>query len=108
MKAALRLACLTLLPLALAACGKAEKSEKAGAGGEILPGSASDAMLPLDTVKSQPPLAPPPTESVHRGKAGGDAEATASDAAEPGDAASDAAAPPAVTPPPPAAEAPAE
>ena len=28
------------------------------AGGEILPGSASDAMLPLDTVTSQPPLAP--------------------------------------------------
>ena len=50
------LASLTLL----AGCGgEAKKDRTAGtAGGEILPGSASDAMLPLDTVRSQPPLAP--------------------------------------------------
>ena len=46
--------------LALAGC-KGEPKKDAGAGtaqGEVLPGSASDAMLPLDTVKSQAPLAP--------------------------------------------------
>ena len=46
--------------LALAGC-KGEAKKDAGAGtaqGEVLPGSASDAMLPLDTVKSQAPLAP--------------------------------------------------
>jgi hypothetical protein len=47
------------LALALAACGAEKKDEGAGtAAGEILPGSASDAMLPLDTVRSQAPLAP--------------------------------------------------
>ena len=46
--------------LGLAGC-KGEAKKDAGAGtaqGEVLPGSASDAMLPLDTVKSQAPLAP--------------------------------------------------
>ena len=46
--------------LALAGC-KGDTKKDAGAGtaqGEVLPGSASDAMLPLDTVKSQAPLAP--------------------------------------------------
>ena len=40
---------------------KGEPKPDAGAGtaqGEVLPGAASDAMLPLDTVKSQAPLAP--------------------------------------------------
>jgi hypothetical protein len=53
-----RLACLIALPLALAACGSKEPDAKARAAGEILEGSVSDAMLPLDTVRSQPPLAP--------------------------------------------------
>jgi len=46
--------------LALTGC-KGDAKKDAGAGkaqGEVLPGSASDAMLPLDTVKSQAPLAP--------------------------------------------------
>ena len=45
--------------LALSAC-KAEPNKAVGgtAQGEVLPGSASDAMLPLDTLKSQAPLAP--------------------------------------------------
>lgn len=85
MNAAFRLACLFALPLALAACGQEKPEEKARAGGEILPGSASDAMLPVDTLRSQPPAAPP-SESRVAGK--GDAEAAAS--GEPG-AASDAA-----------------
>ena len=46
--------------LALSGC-KGDPQKDAGAGtaqGQVLPGSASDAMLPLDTVKSQAPLAP--------------------------------------------------
>lgn len=46
--------------LCLSGC-KGEPKPGAGAGtaqGEVLPGAASDAMLPLDTIKSQAPLAP--------------------------------------------------
>ena len=46
--------------VALSGC-KGDPQKDAGAGtaqGQVLPGSASDAMLPLDTVKSQAPLAP--------------------------------------------------
>ena len=64
---------------ALAGCNQSKKDEGAGtAAGEILPGSASDAMLPYDTVRSQPPLAPPPSAS---GKPGAKAEAGEADAA---------------------------
>jgi hypothetical protein len=50
---------IVLLALALGACNQTAPKQTGGtAGGEILPGSASDAMLPLDTVRSQPPLAP--------------------------------------------------
>jgi len=102
MKPALRLAflaaCVVALPLATAACkGEKKAAEAADAEGEILPGSASDAMLPYDTVRSQPPLAPPPAASGKPGaKAGGDeaaaddsgeAASTATEAAAPGDAA---------------------
>lgn len=53
--------CLCLPLLVLSACQGEEKAPAAGtAGGEILPASVSDAMLPLDTVRSQPPLAPRP------------------------------------------------
>ena len=54
----LRLACLFLAPLALAACKGEKPAETGTAQGEVLPASVSDAMLPLDTVRSQPPLAP--------------------------------------------------
>lgn len=54
-----RLVVAAALALALAGCGGGDKETAQGsAGGEILPGSTSDAMLPLDTVRSQPPLAP--------------------------------------------------
>ena len=49
------------LALALAGCGQDEARKDQGAGkaeGEILPGSASDAMIPVDQVRSQAPLAP--------------------------------------------------
>jgi hypothetical protein len=50
-----------LLILTLVACSGDEAKKAEGAGtveGEILPGSANDAMIPLDSVKSQAPLAP--------------------------------------------------
>jgi hypothetical protein len=85
----MRLAALAALPLMLAACqGEKKPAEASTAQGEILDGSASDAMLPLDTVRSQPPLAPEATESGKPGKEGkrgdapGDASEAASDAAE--------------------------
>ena len=50
----LRYVCCALL-LALAACGGDKSNSQGTAGGEVLPGSASDAMLPVDRIKSQPP-----------------------------------------------------
>ncbi len=89
MKLHMRLAALAALSLALAACqGEKKPAEATTAQGEILQGSASDAMLPLDTVRSQPPLAPEATESGKPGKGGKhgeavtDASEAASDAAE--------------------------
>ena len=72
--------------LALTGC-KGDTKKDAGAGtaqGEVLPGSASDAMLPLDTVKSQAPLAP-----KSEGGEVGDAKGTK--ATKPSDKAADAA-----------------
>jgi hypothetical protein len=91
MRLPLRLLCLGVLPLTLAACkGEKKPAESRTAQGEILPGSASDAMLPLDTVRSQPPLAPMEVASGKPGRtsASGGAEA----AAEPDAAATEAAA----------------
>ena len=100
---ATRLTCLIALPLALAACGDKEPDAKATAAGEILEGTTSDAMLPLDTVRSQPPLAPR-TEPAKAGSKKGDAEADASEEAANGlvtstDTAATPAAAPAVTVP---------
>jgi len=84
MNRALRLTCLIALPLALAACGKdKEPDTKAEAAGEILPGSIDDAMLPMDTVRSQPPLAPRTDPAAKAGatEAGAEDEAEASDEA---------------------------
>ena len=85
--------------LTLTAC-QAEPNKTAGgtAQGEVLPGAASDAMLPLDTLKSQAPLAPKSEgESGDKSAAKpGDKPKTAnkaSDAAPPAETAAD-------TPPP--------
>ncbi|WP_347302085.1 hypothetical protein V5740_08650 [Croceibacterium sp. TMG7-5b_MA50] len=53
----------------LAACGGDQPAGDAVAGGgEVLEGTANDAMLPLATVTSQPPLAPPePAETTRAG-----------------------------------------
>jgi hypothetical protein len=59
MRSSLRTSAVCLAVLALAACHAEKKSgERRSAAGEILQGSASDAMLPYDTVRSQAPLAP--------------------------------------------------
>lgn len=94
MRHALPLIAATLL---LTACGADRKDEGAGrAQGQILPGSASDAMLPLDTVRSQAPLAPKAEGSAKAGGAEGEASSAASDSpaeAAPAPAAEAAAAP---------------
>lgn len=52
-----RLTMLLLPAFALAACGEEEqRADDRTAQGEILDGTISDDMLPLDTVTSQPPL----------------------------------------------------
>jgi hypothetical protein len=49
-----------LLPLALlAGCNKSSKSDERSATGEVLRGTISDDMLPLDKLKSEPPLLAP-------------------------------------------------
>jgi hypothetical protein len=51
---------LPLIPLAwLAACNDAPAEEGRAATGEVLEGSISDAMLPVDRVTSEPPLEDP-------------------------------------------------
>lgn len=84
MKPIMRLICLGAL--ALAGCQNEKKTPVGGtAQGEILPGSASDAMLPLDTVRSQPPLAPVEVASGKPGQSQG-ARRSKSEAGEPGQA----------------------
>jgi len=49
------------LPLALAACEQqaaAPAQQGNAASGEVLPATVSDAMIPLEQLESQPPLAP--------------------------------------------------
>lgn len=76
------LLCAGAALLALGACGKEKKpDESRTAQGEVLPGSASDAMLPLDTVRSQPPLAPVEAASGKPGAKPGAPGATESEAA---------------------------
>lgn len=54
-----RLLAAFVLILALAGCGdKGEKQQGGKAEGQILPGAVSDAMIPVDQVRSQAPLAP--------------------------------------------------
>ncbi len=53
-----RLAVIAAIALTVAGCKGDQKATGGTADGEILPGSASDAMLPIDNVRSQAPLAP--------------------------------------------------
>ena len=75
---------IAILALALGACNQTAPKQTGGtAGGEVLPGSASDAMLPLDTLRSQPPLAPRVESTGHPAEKGARPEAAASSSAEP-------------------------
>jgi hypothetical protein len=67
-RTALYLACAATL--ALGGCQDKAPDEKA-AGGEVLPRSTTDDMLPYDTVRSEPPLAEP--EAIASGAAAGGA-----------------------------------
>ena len=59
-----------LLALALAGCGDKGGKEQGGkAEGQILPASVSDAMIPVDQVRSQAPLAPQTGSSKKEDKA---------------------------------------
>ncbi|EIZ80696.1 hypothetical protein WSK_0669 [Novosphingobium sp. Rr 2-17] len=78
----LTLAASAALVLGLSACKKEAEAPKTAAGGELLPRSVGDEMLPYDTVKSQAPLASPDGAlpglgGIPRGEPGADASAAA-------------------------------
>jgi hypothetical protein len=101
----MKLAPLILATLALAACqGEKPVVAKGTAGGEILEASVSDEMLPLDRVRSQPPLAPKSAGSEPASAAAGDKPVRKAAAAPPKAAASVAPVAPAAADAPPEAE----
>ena len=65
-----------LVPLALlAACGdEPAEDEERSASGEVLEGTISDAMLPLDLLQSEPPLLEPERAPAAAGDRAGPAE----------------------------------
>ena len=65
-----RLAFALALSFALAACGGGGGDEEQARSGEVLEGTVSDAMLPIDTVRSQPPLAEPEAAAEVQATAG--------------------------------------
>lgn len=86
----LRSIALLVVPLALlAGCHKTAKNDARSASGEVLQGTISDAMLPLDKLKSQPPLlAPSQDKTTPEGvddETSGTADATSADSAVPED-----------------------
>ena len=99
---------LALMPLALLAGCKDEVSEgddSRSASGEVLEGTISDAMLPLDRVRSEPPLEDPEAfaeaqEEAAQGGGGGAAQAAGVEAAATEDEAAATEEPPAAVPPP--------
>ena len=84
----------------LGACHQAQKSGHGTVSGEILPGSVSDAMLPYDTVKSKPPLAPVQAAGQAGNTPGSDAADSADSTAPADSAAPDAPASPTPIAPP--------
>ena len=78
---ALSAAAAWVAALALGGCQAEKKAAVQGtAGGEVLPGSVSDAMLPVDSLRSQPPLAP---KTVASGKAASAGKASAGASSSP-------------------------
>lgn len=58
----------------LAACGsKTSQTDSRAASGEVLEGTISDAMVPVDRVRSEPPLEDPAAFAKARSKADGTA-----------------------------------
>nr|WP_166179775.1 hypothetical protein [Altererythrobacter segetis] len=81
-----------LLPLVLlAGCNKPARNDERSASGEVLQGTVSDAMLPLDKLKSEPPLLAPSkagtTPEGAEDEASGEGDAASEAAGEPGEAA---------------------
>lgn len=72
-------AALCLGTLGLSACKKADDQPKAAAGGDLLPRSVGDDMLPYDTVQSQASLSAPdaPLDPATRRAAAPDTTASA-------------------------------
>lgn len=69
----MRALAVTIACVLLAACGSGSDDDQRTASGQVLEGSISDAMLPLDTVTSEPPFA----------KVSGSPGAASTEAAEP-------------------------
>jgi hypothetical protein len=69
---------LVIAPLALAACNQgAPEDDSRSASGEVLEGTISDEMLPLDTVQSEPPFEDPKAAREVQEAAAADAPAEA-------------------------------
>lgn len=70
--------------MALSGCdwfGEAEQEAAGNASGDVLPGSVSDEMIPVQDLRSQPPvLAPAPGEGGSAGVAGADSAVAEPDA----------------------------
>lgn len=93
----IRCAFALMLALLIAGCGGADKpvpaADQRGAAGDVQPGSISDAMIPLDTVRSQsPPLKIAPSDAA-RGAGAADAGPTEAAVPAPDAAPASAAAP---------------
>ncbi len=84
----IRLGVLAPLALALAACGDdaapeaSSGQETAEATGDVIGGSISDDMLPLEEVRSQSPLAPRASDAPSSSGSGSDADDTGDDGNE--------------------------
>jgi hypothetical protein len=67
-----RLAVALPILVCLAACGsEAPTNDSRSASGEVLEGTISDAMLPVDQVRSEPPLVDPKAFAKAQSDAGG-------------------------------------
>ena len=102
MTAGAKLVLACMLALAAAGCKNREAAKGGNAVSKVLPGSASDAMIAYDTLRSQSPLAPA-TEgsepSRERSAGPADTGATVKPTAEPSAAASGSAPQPSGAPP---------
>jgi len=79
---------LAAVGLALTGCGKKDDdAPKQAAGGELLPRSVSDDMLPYDTLQSQPSLAAPDAVLIDDGMPSHSRHDGATEAVEDSDAA---------------------